>query len=61
MDIEGCHRIPFGRNSTNTTKRVIVNFFKRKHSDAMHQRKKEINSKNKVFVTHSLCPYYRFL
>ena len=26
MDIEGCHRLPIGRNTTNTTKRVIVKF-----------------------------------
>ena len=62
MDIEGCHRLPIGRNTTNTTKRVIVKFVNRKHSEAMlQQKKKDINSKNKVFVTHSLCPYYRFL
>ena len=61
MDVEGCHRFTFGRNTTNTTKRVIVKFANRKHSEAMLQRKKDINSKNKVFVTHSLCPYYRFL
>ena len=60
-DIEGCHRLPLGRNSTNSTKQVIVKFVNRKHSEAMLQRKKDINSKNKVFVTHSLCPYYRFL
>ena len=60
-DIESCHRLPLGRNSTNSTKRVIVKFVNRKHSEAMLQRKKDINSKNKVFVTHSLCPYYRFL
>ena len=24
MDIEICHRLPLGRNATNTTKRVIV-------------------------------------
>ena len=56
MDIEGCHRLPLGRNSTNTVERVIVKFVNRKHSEAMLQRKKNINSKNKVFVTHSLCP-----
>ena len=61
MDIEGFHRLPFGRNTTNTTKRAIVKFVNQKHSEAMLQRKKDINSKNKVFVTHSLCPYYRFL
>ena len=26
MDIEGCHRLPLGGNSTTTTKRVIVKF-----------------------------------
>ena len=61
MDIEACHRLPLGRNLTNTTKRVIVKFVNRKRSEAMLQQKKDINSKNKVFVTHSLCPYYRFL
>ena len=61
MDIEGCYRRPLRRNSTNTTKRVIMKFVNRKHSEAMLQRKKYINSKNKVFVTHSSCPYYRLL
>ena len=61
IDIKGCHRLPLGRNITNTTKRVIIKFVNRKHSEAKLQRKKDINSKNKVFVTHSLCPYYRFL
>ena len=61
LDIEGCHRLPLGRNATNTTKRVIVKFVNRKHSEAMLQRKKDINQKSKVFVSHSLCPYYRFL
>ena len=32
----------------------------RKHCEARLQRKKYINFKY-VFVTHSLCPYYRFL
>ena len=61
MDIEGFHRLPIGRNTTNTTKRVIVKFVNRKHSEAMLQQKRDINSKNKVLVTHSLCPYYCFL
>ena len=30
MDIEGCHRLPVGRNTTN-----IVKFVNRKHSEAM--------------------------
>ena len=37
MDIEGCHRLPLGRNTTNTTKRVIVKIVNRKHSEAMLQ------------------------
>ena len=58
--IEGCHRLPLGRNVTNTNKRVIVKFVNRKHSEAMLQRKKDIIKKSKVFVSHLLCPYYRF-
>ena len=61
LDIEGCHRLPLGRNATNNTKRVIVKFVNRKHFEAMLQRKKDISQKSKVFVSHSLCPYYRFL
>ena len=40
MDTKGCHRLPLGRNYTNTTKPVVM-------------------SKNKVFVTHSSCPYWK--
>ena len=61
LDIEGCHRPPLGRYATNTTKRVIVKFVNRKHPEAMLQRKKDINQESKVFVSHSLCPYFRFL
>ena len=61
MDIEGRHRLPIERNTANTTKRVVVKLVNRKHSEGMLQQKKDINSKNKVFVTHSLCPYYCFL
>ena len=49
MYIEGFHRLPLETNSTNTAKRVIAKFVNRKHSEAMFQRKKDINSKNKVF------------
>ena len=45
MDNEGCHRLPLGRNTTNTAKQVIVKFVKRKHSEAMLQSKKNINKK----------------
>ena len=61
LDIEGCHRLPLGRNATNTTKCAIVKFVNRKHSEAMLQRKKDISKKSKMFVSHSLCSYYRFL
>ena len=37
MDIEGCHRLPLGRNTTNTTKRFIVKIVNRKQSEAMLQ------------------------
>ena len=61
MSIEGCHRLPLGRNTTSTAKRVIVKFVNPKHSEALPQQKKDINSENKVFVTRSLCPLYCFL
>ena len=61
LDIQGCHRVPFGRNATNTTKRVMVKLVNRKHSEATLQLKKDINKKSKVFFNRSLCPYYRFL
>ena len=61
LDITGCHRLPLGRNATTTTKRVIVKFVNRKYSESTLQRKKGINKKSKMFVSHSLCPYYRFL
>ena len=60
MDIEGSHRLPLRRNTTNTTKRVIVKIVNRKYSEAMLQWKKD-NTKNKVFVNHPLCLYYRYL
>ena len=46
MDTEGCHRLPLRRNSTNTTKRVIMKFVNQKHFEVMLQWKKDINSKN---------------
>ena len=61
LDIEGCHRLSLGRNATNTNKRVIVKFVNMEHSEAILQHKKGIIKKSKVFVRHSLCPYYRFL
>ena len=46
MDIQGCHRLPIGRNATNTMKRVIVEFGNQKHSEAM------ISQKNTLILTH---------
>ena len=59
-DIEGCHRLPLGRNSTTDNKRVIVKFVNRKHSELMLRSKTSIISKSKVnysFVI-SLLPLY---
>ena len=56
--IVDCHRLPLGKNATNTIKRAIMKFVNRKHTEDMLQRKKD---KVKEFVSHSLCPYYRFL
>ena len=44
MDIEGCHRLPLERNSTNATEQVIVKFVNRNNSEAMLRWKKDINS-----------------
>ena len=61
MDIEGCHRLPLSRNNAGGTKRVIVKFVNRKHSEDVLRLKKIISSRSKVFISNSLCPYYRFL
>ena len=61
MDIEGCHRLPLSRNNTGGTKRVIVKFVNRKHSEDVLRLKKVISSHSKVFISNSLCPYYRYL
>ena len=60
-DIEACHRLPSGRVNTSNSKRVIVKFVNRKHSEAMLRLKKSINSRSNVYKTNSLCPYYCFL
>ena len=68
-DIEGCHRLPLSRNSRVQDKRVIIKFVYRKHSEALLRDKKRFSSKrfnnlnvpNKVFVSVSLCPYYRYI
>ena len=38
LDIKGYPRLPFGRNAVKTTKRLIVKFVNRKHSEATLQR-----------------------
>ena len=68
-DIEGCHCLPVSRCSRNSNKRVIVKFVNRKHPEAMLRNKKSISNKDfshlnvhgKVFVSVSLCPYYRYI
>ena len=39
----------------------IMRFFNRKNDEAMLQWKKNIVTKSKFLVSHSLCPYYRYL
>ena len=60
LDIEGCHRLPLGRNAISTNKSVNVKFVNRKHSEAMLQRKKDIIKKSKMFASHWLRPYCQF-
>ena len=68
-DIEGCHRLPVSRYSRDSNKRVIVKFINRKHPEAMLRNKRSISNKDfshlnvhgKVFVSVSLCPYYRYI
>ena len=68
-DIEGCHRLPVFRYSRDSNKRVTVKFVNRKHPEAMLRNKKSISNKDfshlnvhgKVFVSVSLCPYYRYI
>ena len=57
-DIESCHHLPVGRNRTSDSKRVIVKFLNRKHSDLMFRSKKSISSKSTVYINHFLCPYH---
>ena len=60
-DIDACHRPPSGCVNTSNTKHVIVKFVNRKHSEAMLRLKKSINSCSNIYITNSLCPYYRLL
>ena len=61
MDIEGCHRLPLSRNNAGGTKRFIVKFVNRKHSEDVLRLRKIISSRSKFFISNSLCPYYRYL
>ena len=60
-DIEGCHHLPLGHNSTTANKRVIVNFVNRKHLELMLCSKKSISLKSKVYINHLLCQYYCYI
>ena len=68
-DIEGCHRLPVSRYSRDSNKRVIVKFVNRKCLEALLRNKKSISSKGfsqlnthgKVFVSVSICLYYRYI
>ena len=50
-----------GIDLASNSKRLIVKFVNRKHSEAMLCLKKSINSCNNIHITNSLCPYYCFL
>ena len=68
-DIKECYRLPASRYSRDSNKRVIVKFVNRKHPEAILRNKKSISNKDfshlnvhgKVFVSVSLCPYYRYI
>ena len=68
-NIEGYHRLPASRYTRDSNKRVTVNFVNRKHPESLPRNRKFISSKNfshlnvhgKVFVSVSLCPYYRYI
>ena len=60
LDIEGCHRLPLGRNATNTNKCFIVKFVNRKHSEAMLQRKKTLSRKVRCLLAIRYVPIIDF-
>ena len=68
-DIKGCLRLPLSRNSRGQDKRVIVEFVNQKQSIALLRDQKWISSKsfnhlnvpNNIFVSVSLCSYYRYI
>ena len=67
-DIEDCHQLPLSRNSRGRNKRTIVMFVNWKYVEAMLKDKLisgknfgHLNVTNKVLVSVSLCPYYRYI
>ena len=42
-DIEGCHRLPLGKNSASENKQVTVRFVNRKQSELILRLKKNIS------------------
>ena len=60
-DIEVCHRIPSRCVNTSNSKRMIVKFVNRKHSEAMLRLRRSINSRSSIYIMISLCPYIGFL
>ena len=60
LDIEGCHRLPLGRNAFNTSKCFIVKFVNRKHSEAMLQRKKTLSRKVRCLLAIRYVPIIVF-
>ena len=61
MDIEGCHQLSLSRNNVGGSKRVIVKFVNRKHSEDVLRLKKIISSHSQVLISNSLCPYDHYL
>ena len=63
-DIEACHRLPIRLNATNVSKKVVVKFVNRKHTESILSNKftlsstdfSRLNINNKVYVNPSLCP-----
>ena len=61
IDIESCYRLSLSRHNSGGTKRFIVKFVNRKHSEDMLRLKKIISFRSKVFISNSLCPYHHYL
>ena len=68
-DTEGFDRLSVSGVGRDSNKRVIINFVNRKYPEALLRNKKSVSSKDfshlnvhdKVFVSVSLCPYYRYI